>query len=85
MPFIQTVTSGLLSRHTAKRVARVIPNPILRYILVTAATAVVPLIVNRAAKQWRTQRARRNARQSARGSTRHAHQSAHHTAHHATA
>jgi hypothetical protein len=62
MPFIQTVTSGLLSRHAAKRVSRVIPNPIVRYVVVTATTALVPIIVNRAAKHWRERRARRGQR-----------------------
>lgn len=68
MPIVQTITSGLLSRHAAKRVARVIPNPIVRYVVVAAATALVPVLVDRAAKQWRARRGRRaGGRQHAHG------------------
>lgn len=60
MPLIRTIASGLLSRHTAKRIGRVIPNPILRYALVTAATAIVPVLVDRAVEAWNSRRASRN-------------------------
>ncbi|MBA2669768.1 MAG: hypothetical protein H0U67_05295 [Gemmatimonadetes bacterium] len=53
MPFIQNAAAALVGRRTAKRLGRAIPNPILRFALVTAATTLVPLLVNRAVDSWR--------------------------------
>ncbi len=52
MPLLRTIASGLLSRRAARRIARFIPNPIVRYALVTAATTLTPLVVDRAVSYW---------------------------------
>jgi len=65
MPLLRTIASGLLGRSTAKRVGRLIPNPVLRYAAVTAATALAPIIVNKVADRWRSRRSRRGKPASA--------------------
>lgn len=58
MPLLRTIASSLLSRRAARRVSRVIPNPILRYAVVTAATALAPMVVDRAVAAWRAHKGR---------------------------
>ena len=47
MPFLKTIATGLAGRTAARRVSRAIPNPMLRYALVTAATFLAPRIARR--------------------------------------
>ena len=56
MPLLHTVASGLISRRAARRIGRVIPNPVLRYAVVTAATALVPILIAKASDQWKARR-----------------------------
>ncbi len=52
MPLLRTIASGLLSRRAARRIARFIPNPIVRYAVVTAATTLAPFLIDRAVERW---------------------------------
>ena len=47
MSIIRTLASGFAGRTAARRVARVIPNPLLRYAVITAATALAPMVARR--------------------------------------
>lgn len=47
MSIIRTLASGMAGRTVARRLARVIPNPLLRYVVVTAATAIAPMVARR--------------------------------------
>ena len=47
MSIIRTLASGMAGRTVARRLARAIPNPFLRYAVVTAATAVAPMVARR--------------------------------------
>ncbi len=64
MPLLRSLASGLLSRRAARRIARFIPNPIVRYAVVTAATTLAPLIVDRAVGQWHARSDARALRRS---------------------
>jgi hypothetical protein len=59
MPLFRSLASGLLSRRAARRLGRAIPNPVLRFVAVTAATTLVPLLVNKAAERWHSRRSPR--------------------------
>jgi hypothetical protein len=37
----------MISRRTARRLARIIPNPLLRYAVVSVGTALVPIVLTR--------------------------------------
>jgi hypothetical protein len=50
---LRSIASGLVSRRTARRLSRGIPNPILRFALVSAATALVPLAIDKGLDAWR--------------------------------
>jgi hypothetical protein len=63
MSIIRTLASGVAGRTVARRLARVIPNPLLRYAVVTAATAVAPMIARRFSEKMQQRKlARRDAR-----------------------
>ncbi len=47
MAFVQTLVAGIAGRRAARGLGRYIPNPVLRFITVTAVTALVPLAVKR--------------------------------------
>lgn len=64
MPLLRSLASGLLSRRAARRIARFIPNPIVRYAVVTAATTVAPLLVNKAMDRWHHRQDSRALRRS---------------------
>lgn len=66
MPILRTLASGLLSRRAARRISRLIPNPVLRYVAVTAATALAPLVVDKVVNRWKAQRGGRATRSSSR-------------------
>lgn len=64
MPMLRTITTGLLGRSAARRIGRFIPNPVVRFVAVAAATQLVPLLLDRAEAQWKVRssaRARRKA------------------------
>jgi len=52
MPLMKTVASSLAGRRMAKSVSRRIPNPILRFAVVTAATTLAPMIARRVQAAW---------------------------------
>jgi hypothetical protein len=52
MSLLAPLASGLLSRRVVNRMARMIPNPVLRYAALLAATTVVPYLAARAAHRW---------------------------------
>ncbi len=58
MPVFRSVASALLTRRAVKKLSRVIPNPLLRYVAVTAATVVVPLLIERGYERWSASRRR---------------------------
>jgi hypothetical protein len=68
MPVLQSIASTLLSRRAARRLGRVIPNPVVRFVAVTAATALVPVLVERAAHALRSRRAARGQSSRSRSS-----------------
>jgi hypothetical protein len=45
--FVQSLAAGLFGRRAARRIGKMIPNPVLRFVVVTAVTTAVPLAVNR--------------------------------------
>jgi hypothetical protein len=47
MSLISTLASGMAGRTAARRLTRVIPNPLLRYAVMAAATAMAPMIARR--------------------------------------
>jgi hypothetical protein len=47
MPILKTLATGLAGRTAARRLSRAIPNPMLRYAVVTAATAMAPMVARR--------------------------------------
>ena len=53
MLILRSVTAAIVSRRTARRMARLIPNPLLRYAIVTIATALVPVVLDKFAERWR--------------------------------
>ena len=52
MPWLAPLASGVLSRRAVNRVARMIPNPALRYAALLAATTIVPYLAAKAAARW---------------------------------
>ncbi len=59
MALLHSIASSLFSRHTARRLGRVIPNPALRFVAVTAATTLVPVLIEQGAKAWQARRRKR--------------------------
>ena len=49
---MKTVASSLAGRRLAQTIGRRIPNPILRFALVTAATTLAPMIARRVQSAW---------------------------------
>jgi len=47
LSFLRSAVSVLISRRTARRLARIIPNPLLRYVVVSVGTALVPIVLTR--------------------------------------
>lgn len=47
MAFVQTFVAGLAGRRAARGLGRYIPNPVLRFVTVTAVTALIPIAVKR--------------------------------------
>jgi hypothetical protein len=45
MPLLNAIAHRALRGPASRRLARAIPNPLLRYAAVTAATAIVPMII----------------------------------------
>ncbi|MDQ6736608.1 MAG: hypothetical protein M3Z30_02760 [Gemmatimonadota bacterium] len=39
-----------------RRIARVIPNPIIRFAIVTIGTAVVPILADKISERWHARR-----------------------------
>ena len=66
MPLLRSLASGLLSRRAARRLGRAIPNPLIRFAAVTAATALVPLLVEKVAERLSGRRSRPHDRRPAR-------------------
>jgi len=58
MPILRSMTTALISRRSARRLARIIPNPVVRYVVVTAVTALVPVAITRITERWHRRRAR---------------------------
>jgi hypothetical protein len=58
MPILRSVTAALVSRRSARRLARIIPNPVVRYAVVTAVTALVPIAMTRITERWHRRRTR---------------------------
>ncbi|MEO6865918.1 MAG: hypothetical protein ABI229_10735 [Gemmatimonadaceae bacterium] len=56
MPILRSVTAALVSRRTARRLTKIIPNPLVRYAIVTVATALVPVIIDKIAERWHGRR-----------------------------
>lgn len=52
MPLLKSIATGLAGRSAAKRLGRAVPNPILRFALVTAATALAPMVQRRVSAAW---------------------------------
>src|SRR6185437_4267869 len=59
LPFLRSVATAFVSRRTARRLARIIPNPLLRYAVVTIGSALVPVVVGRIGERWANRRVRR--------------------------
>jgi len=57
LPILRSVAALLVSRRTARRLARIIPNPLVRYAIVTIGTAVVPVLAARIGERWANRRA----------------------------
>jgi hypothetical protein len=57
MPFFKSMAAGVMSRRAGHRLARVIPNPFMRYAVMVAATSLAPRI-------YRSVRARLQARKA---------------------
>jgi hypothetical protein len=47
MPFFKTLATGLAGRTAGRRLARTIPNPLVRYAVMTAATVLAPMVARR--------------------------------------
>jgi hypothetical protein len=58
LPILRSVAAAFVSRRTARRLARIIPNPLLRYAVVTIGSAVVPVLAARIGERWAIRRAR---------------------------
>jgi hypothetical protein len=58
MPLVRTIVVGLLGRHTARRLARLIPNPVLRAAAVAVATTLLPIMVEKVANRRKARRIR---------------------------
>lgn len=56
LSFLRSAVSVLISRRTARRLARIIPNPLVRYAIVTIATAVVPVLAAGIGERWANRR-----------------------------
>lgn len=52
MPLMKSIASSIAGRRMAQSVGRRIPNPILRFAVVTAATALAPMIARRVQSAW---------------------------------
>jgi hypothetical protein len=63
VPIVKTLATSLASRTAAKRLSRVIPNPLMRKAVVLAATAFAPMIARKVSARMR---ARAHAKQLAR-------------------
>jgi hypothetical protein len=50
MSLLAPLASGLLSRRAVNQMARMIPNPVLRFAVVLAASTIVPYLAARAAQ-----------------------------------
>lgn len=59
MPLLRTISTSLLSRAAARRAARFIPNPLLRWVLVGAATRYGPVVAAKAKARWQLRQAAR--------------------------
>lgn len=66
MAMLRTISTALLSRTAARRLGRVIPNPLLRMVVVAAATRIAPVIAAKAGQQWRVRQAARTQRRALR-------------------
>ena len=51
MPLLNTIANRMLHGQASRRLARAIPNPVVRYAAVTAITALVPLVLAALAKR----------------------------------
>lgn len=59
MPLLRSFASGLLGRKAARRLSRAIPNPMLRWVAATAATAIVTIVIERVVSSRRSRRGKR--------------------------
>ena len=62
MPIVRAIATGLLTRGAARRLTRIIPNPLMRTVAVVAATAIIPAIIEKVASRRQAQKERRGER-----------------------
>jgi hypothetical protein len=56
MAIVRTLAAGFLGKRAARGLGRYIPNPVLRFAVVTAITAAVPIVLDRISRNRKRRR-----------------------------
>lgn len=65
MPFMKTLATSLAGRRVATAVGRRIPNPLVRFAVITAATTLAPYVSRRVQAAWQRRQLQRTTQQRA--------------------
>lgn len=63
MPLMKSLATSLASRRMAQTVSRRIPNPLVRFAVVTAATTLAPYIARKVQAAWARRQLKRETMQ----------------------
>lgn len=61
MPLMKTLATSLAGRRVATAVGRRIPNPLVRFAVITAATTLAPYVTRRVQAAWQRRQIERAA------------------------